>query len=513
MAQKSPEVKETDSPLFKLFSGIGIFLIILGAIYFFKYAIDNNWIGPVGQIGIGAVVSLAFVVLGYWLFLQDYEKYSQVIISLGFALLFFTILSTYFYDVYRNALNMSLTLNTILLTCSMLGALVLGLYMDKKMVVYGSLSMSYLAAFLSGSDGHQFNILFFVLVANFVSLYVLSQKKWDYGVISVIVTFVGFSSWFFGRLASNEIAHENFIALGILIVYFAQFTWYAFIAANSDLKTTAVTITIINAIGTALFGIKLFGEFFPDYKGVFVFLCALVALYLGVKAQTKKLDYLSDMHYLMSILLTFIAIAVQFDHLVETLLFALVSVGLAVAGVKIESKKLFSWGYISFILVFIRAIADLIAATNSVDRLITMGAVIGGLIAIQQLARLYYKEDTESDPLYTLYSLGGFLLLAIWVPIEIFASNIPGDSKSMMLSIIWALLGIATIAYGITFQRKMLNWCGVTLFGIVVLKILLNDIWTLENIFRVIALVGVGILSLVGAFFFVKNKESIKKYL
>src|SRR4029434_2756990 len=43
---------------------VGVFLVVVGAMFFLKYAYDNNWIGPAGRIAIAAIAGAGALVLG-----------------------------------------------------------------------------------------------------------------------------------------------------------------------------------------------------------------------------------------------------------------------------------------------------------------------------------------------------------------------------------------------------------------------------------------------------------------
>ncbi|MGZ3440130.1 MAG: DUF2339 domain-containing protein, partial [Polyangia bacterium] len=44
------------------FTRIGAAVLLLGVAWFFKYAVDNNWIGPLGRVALGALAGAAVLV-------------------------------------------------------------------------------------------------------------------------------------------------------------------------------------------------------------------------------------------------------------------------------------------------------------------------------------------------------------------------------------------------------------------------------------------------------------------
>jgi hypothetical protein len=70
------------------FARIGAAVFLLGALYFFKYAIDSAWIGPAGRVGLGAVVGVAMLSAGEGLGRTARPAYVQALLGTGLAVLF-----------------------------------------------------------------------------------------------------------------------------------------------------------------------------------------------------------------------------------------------------------------------------------------------------------------------------------------------------------------------------------------------------------------------------------------
>lgn len=70
------------------FTRIGAGALLLGALYFFKYAADNEWIGPMGRVLIGAVLGVAILVVAEVIRPRTKEAFVHALIGVGLAVLY-----------------------------------------------------------------------------------------------------------------------------------------------------------------------------------------------------------------------------------------------------------------------------------------------------------------------------------------------------------------------------------------------------------------------------------------
>ncbi|MGZ3428705.1 MAG: DUF2339 domain-containing protein, partial [Polyangia bacterium] len=77
------------------FTRIGAAVLLLGVAWFFKYAVDNNWIGPLGRVALGALAGAAVLVFAEATRPRTRAVYVQVLTGVGLSLLFFTAYAAY----------------------------------------------------------------------------------------------------------------------------------------------------------------------------------------------------------------------------------------------------------------------------------------------------------------------------------------------------------------------------------------------------------------------------------
>lgn len=83
----------------------------------------------------------------------------------------------------------------------------------------------------------------------------------------------------------------------------------------------------------------------------------------------------------------------------------------------------------------------------------------------------------------------------------------------LYLPIIWTVLAVGFIYFGIKKQLIEFNRFGFVLIGITILKLYLYDVWQMDNISRIIAFIALGLILLFSSFAFQRLKLIIQKMM
>lgn len=79
--------------------------------------------------------------------------------------------------------------------------------------------------------------------------------------------------------------------------------------------------------------------------------------------------------------------------------------------------------------------------------------------------------------------------------------------RMILLPIIWAVLGFGLMYFGLKKQLKGFPIVGIILFGLIILKLYLIDVWEMSNVYRIISFIVLGILILFTSFMYQKLKN------
>ena len=85
----------------------------------------------------------------------------------------------------------------------------------------------------------------------------------------------------------------------------------------------------------------------------------------------------------------------------------------------------------------------------------------------------------------------------------------PGQTPQVLLSAYWALLGFASLLFGLLRDDRRFRLAGFALLAIAIAKVFLVDLSTLESIYRVLSFIALGLLLLAAAFAYQRIRARI----
>ena len=174
-----------------LISKVGIAILVLAIGFFVKYAIDNDWIGPVGRVGIGLLFGGLLVGLAHRLRSQ-YKAFSSVLVGGGLAIFYFTIALAYHqYQLFNQT-----TAFVIMLVVTGFSVLLSLLY-DRQELAIISLVGGFVTPFLVSNGSGNYQVLFtYLLILNTGLLVMAYNKAWRLlNALAFGFTAILFATW------------------------------------------------------------------------------------------------------------------------------------------------------------------------------------------------------------------------------------------------------------------------------------------------------------------------------
>jgi uncharacterized membrane protein len=156
-----------------LVSKIGIAILVLAIGFFVKYAIDQNWIGPVGRVAIGILCGGILVAIAHKL-RNSYKSFSSVLAGGGLAVFYFTI--TLGYHQFQLFSQTAAFIIMIVITAF---AVVLSILYNKQELAIIALIGGFAAPFLvSDGSGNYKTLFIYLIVLNSGLLVIAYNKAW-----------------------------------------------------------------------------------------------------------------------------------------------------------------------------------------------------------------------------------------------------------------------------------------------------------------------------------------------
>jgi uncharacterized membrane protein len=82
-----------------------------------------------------------------------------------------------------------------------------------------------------------------------------------------------------------------------------------------------------------------------------------------------------------------------------------------------------------------------------------------------------------------------------------------------LLTVSWALLGFVLLAIGFAIKQRSYRMAGLVVLAFSLAHAVLHDMARVETIYRILSFIGLGVILLVLAFLYAKNREKLAKWL
>jgi uncharacterized membrane protein len=551
---------------------IGVITLLLGAGFFFKYAVENQWIGPMGRVILGVASGILALAGGDFLHRRNQRLFAQGISGLGIALLYLSFYAAYeFYHLIPDVLAFALLVATTAIGAALalqyeaIPVAALGLFggyltpvlvKPAPWVLYGyALLLDIAAVALSRFRG--WRPLEMLALAATAILYATSStsKEAFLGTFFLAAYYALFSN---ARLTGVRVASQVLAAVALAFLWMDGPTGY--LLCSLALAAAGLAIRPPWALGAYWLGYALWslgvrthpeGPTFVAITLVFALYfawsiwrpCSVVVVALNGPAYFAAAYLLLDgnHHAWMGLLAiglaathliaarrlipiqpttamlalglgaSFITIAVpvQFSGYTITIAWATEAAALAWIGSRLEQARA-TW--------FALAISAMILIRLAVfDRALTNGRLVS-FAASAVAFWLIAKWMPRTQPALAVYVIGHAILLwALSMEIErwVMRTAAPENQASLIaagISIMLAAYAVAMVAIGVFTATTVNRLIGLALIGIVIVKLYLYDVWLLDRLDRTIAFVALGALLVLSSYVYSRHRDRIEAW-
>ena len=139
-------------------------------------------------------------------------------------------------------------------------------------------------------------------------------------------------------------------------------------------------------------------------------------------------------------------------------------------------------------------------------RLVDFGAVVGFLAG--GYALLAGRAHAKTAGVVLGFCSVGMLFIYLTLEVNSFLHTYVDGMRPGGISILWSLFALALILRGIAKDARSLRYLGLGLFAVVAWKLFFVDLRRLDQLYRIIAFILLGILVLSGSFVYLKFRET-----
>ena len=195
---------------------VAIITLLFGVAFFFKYAADNQWIGPGMRVALGIAAATFSLFIGEWMSLRNQKVFAQGMTGLGLALLYLSFYATFgFYHL----LPQSVAFVLMALTTLAAGGLALH-YSSPAVAVLGLLGGYLTPLLLSTGEDHPWVLFGYVFLLNLGGLSLVRARRWlPLEYLCMVATYLLYAGW-----ASQWLADDTRpVATVFAIMFYTQF--------------------------------------------------------------------------------------------------------------------------------------------------------------------------------------------------------------------------------------------------------------------------------------------------
>ena len=481
----------------RAFTAVGVIAVVIGVGFFLRYAFDHNLITEAMRVVLGIIGGFLLLSIG-WFLRSKYAAYSHALSGGGLALLYLSLYASFNY--YSLVAQPTAFAGMILVTA--LGV-ALGLWYNSQPLFGFAMAGGFLTPILLSTRENHPHALFIYLVLLNAGIFAATIKKsWTHLILGNFAgTVLLFGMWYGEFYTESQyttlLLYSSIFFLLFLAMTLAQ--WFQ----RKSLDSIGIMIALATPLFYATLNLFELDSVNPQYKILFVIILAVLYALLGIASHS--------IFYGISFALFFTAVPIQFDlHWVTIMWAALALVG-GITGLYLKNGFIRTLSYLT-----LAAVAGKILIDGNPYRfgLTLVFALCSGIL----LWLIHRADDrvsqTERDLMSALL-FGGINFMLLWA-ISMEIVDYWKDSENLkraMLSVAWTVYAIFLLMGGIISKSSLARFFAIMLFGIVVFKVFLYDTVNLDDLYRFISFISLGIILLVSGFLYYRYKDRIRHFI
>lgn len=492
-------------------------LILFAAAFFLKYAFDNRWIGELGRVAIGVTAGVSLTVVGFRYYQRGWRIFSQILTAGGVVLLYLSVYAAFGY--YHLASQKAAFIYLAILVAEAAG---LALLYDAPAIAIMALIGGFLSPVLLRSDRDQYVSLFgYIALLDIGALALL--KRWP-GLSSLafagthLLFWLWYGEHYHPRKLSAVMIFQTAVFLFFLLAHLGCRLLRRQPATVEDLG-----LLLINPLVFFATAYHLLNSNHHDWMGVFAIGMALI--YAGAAKVTldRSTNARSEVLVMIAIALTFVTLAIPIQLQSNWITIAWSVEALTILWVGFETKSMWLQGVACWL--FAQALGRLVVRDTPIQYrpmftpvlnkyFLSSLAVTACLFGAAALCKKFGKQkQTLAPQLYLVIVLVSIATLwfVMSVETETFfraraamlksaeAASHEGWLGQMALSVLWSLYAGVLTAVGFIRRSAAVRWAALGIFGLTIIKVMMIDIAVLQQLYRIIAFLVLGLLLLVVA--------------
>lgn len=195
---------------------LGVVTLIFAAAFAFKYAVDNNYVGPSARVALGIFAAMIALSFGDLMWRKGQQVFGQGITGLGLALLYLSFWASF--GLYHLVPQ---TAAFVLMVVTTAAAVVFAMRYEAQVIaIVGMIAGYWVPGALSSGEPHPWVLLSYVFLLNLGCLALTRFRRWralEY--IAAVLTILWFGAWLFDGSNSSSHLVDSVFAIAFYIQF------------------------------------------------------------------------------------------------------------------------------------------------------------------------------------------------------------------------------------------------------------------------------------------------------
>ena len=478
---------------------LGGLTIFIGVILFLAIAIDRGWIGVEARVALAFAGSTALLAIGLFL----YERRGQT--DAAVAAVATALASLYGSLTYATAVQDVIGESVGLLVAALIGASGALIAVRWRSQVVAALGMlGALAAPVLVQSGTSSLALAFTAFALAGTVAVLVWQRWGWLAIGAFV------------LTAPQLAFWADDRDGLLLpLLVLSLYWCAFVVAaigyelrvpTSKLRVSSTSVLLLNAAFAAALGGGLI-EDRGSLQGVTAWVLALTVAHILLGAfgfRQRMSAEIAGLLVAIGVGLSGITLALALDGPILVVGWSAEAVILAWVAKRTGEARALVFSVAFLMLAAVHTLVDEAPPAALLDGVGDLGQALVATVAVGVAALLagLLVERRDVSVLLRAAAAVSFVYAASLGIVDLVQGDDVERSQTaqVVLSAFWASVGLVAIVVGLVRDVREIRYGGLVLLGLGVAKLFLYDLSELDQLYRVLSFIAVGLLLLAGAY-------------
>src|SRR5256885_7134942 len=505
---------------------IGIAALLIGVSYFLKFAFDNDWIGPAGQISIGIVAGIAIVIWSERFRAKNYNAFSYSLKAVGIGTLYLSLWAAF--HVY-NLIPSSVAFAMMLVVTA--ATSVMALSQDAQILAAFALIGAFTTPILLSTGVNREVALFtYVAVLDVATLVLVIFKPWRrLLVMSYAGTLILYLGWYWTFYNRSQFT----VTLSYATLFFAIFAIAPLITLQPDgehpiLAAIPAVVAFVNAGVYFLEAYAMIAEVNKVNMAWFALALAAVYIFLSRLVHARKLaagtsEILYYLHLALAIGFITVAIPIRLDAHWITIGWFIEAGVLLWIGNRINSDFLNAFALSALVLGVTRLLfIDNFHSEQLIFnlRMATYAVAVAVLGGVAWFAAKRTDDTARVVGALAIVSLNVLALRALSLEVsdhylrQMASVRTPFNqwrgayldyrnleiARDFTYSALWMAYGAMLMIIGFLRRSAFVRWQALILIAVTIVKVFVYDVSQLDRAYRIVSFIVLGALLLAISF-------------